>query len=148
VQDALADFQQALTLKPGRFEAYAGIGECHDQLRQLPAAIAAYQRALEADAARADWWFRLGRLQLDAAQTSAAIQSLTRATTLGESAPPGQVNPWLPDAHRVLGEAMQLSGERSGAIEHYRRYLEVAPAGAVDRNTVQRALAELGVQVR
>jgi tetratricopeptide (TPR) repeat protein len=148
VQDALADFQQALTLKPGRFEAYAGIGECHDQLRQLPAAIAAYQRALEADAARADWWFRLGRLQLDASQTSAAIQSLTRATTLGESAPPGQVNPWLPDAHRVLGEAMQLSGERSGAIEHYRRYLEVAPAGAVDRNTVQRALAELGVQVR
>jgi len=148
VQDALADFQQALTLKPGRFEAHAGMGECYDQLRQLSNAIAAYQRALAADATRGEWWFRLGRLQLDASQTSGAVQSLTRATTLGESAASGHGSPWLADGHRVLGEAMQLSGDRSGAIEHYRRYLEIAPAGAVDRNTVQRALRDLGIQVQ
>ena len=53
--------------------------------------------------------------------------------------------PWLPDAHRVLGEAMQLAGDRAGAIEHFRRYLEIAPASALDRASVGRSLAELGI---
>ncbi|MDQ3038082.1 MAG: hypothetical protein M3Y87_37160, partial [Myxococcota bacterium] len=51
---------------------------------------------------------------------------------------------WLADAHRLQGDAHRLGGERSSAIEHYRRYLEIASSGAIDRADVRRSLRDLG----
>ena len=143
VRDALRDFQRARQLRPGRIEAIAGIGECFDQMRQVPEAISAYEEAVAAAPTRGEWWYRLGRLQLDGSRTADSIRSLDRAATLGDA--DEHRPPWLPDAHRVLGEAMQLAGDRAGAIEHFRRYLEIAPASALDRASVGRSLAELGI---
>jgi tetratricopeptide (TPR) repeat protein len=143
VRDALADFQRTRELRPGRVEAVAGMGECFDQMRQVPQAIAAYEEAVAAAPTRGEWWYRLGRLQLDASRTADSVRSLSRAAVLGDA---DQHRPaWLPDAHRVLGDAMKLTGERAGAIEHYRRYLEVAPANAIDRDSVRESLLDLGV---
>ncbi len=143
-RDALADFQRTRELRPTRIEAVAGMGDCYDQLRQVPQAITAYTEAVAASPNRGEWWFRLGRLQLDGSRTGDAIRSLSRSTELGEAE--AHRPAWLPDAHRILGDAMKLANERTGAIEHYRRYLELAPASAIDRDSVRDSLADLGVE--
>jgi tetratricopeptide (TPR) repeat protein len=143
VRDALADFQRTRELRPSRIEALAGMGDCYDQMRQVPEAVRAYEEAVAAMPARGEWWYRLGRLQLDASRTADSVRSLSRAAVLGDA---DQHRPgWLADAHRVLGDAMKLAGERAGAIEHYRRYLEIAAPNAIDRDAVQESLLDLGV---
>ncbi len=143
VRDALVDLRRALELTPDRYEAYAAEGDCYDQLRQLSDAIAAYSRAVAAVDTNGEWWYRLGRLQLDASHTSESVHALGRATLIGEAATPRPA--WLADAHRILGDGMRLSGERAGAIQHYERYLAIAPEGAIDRDDVRSALMDLGV---
>ena len=141
VQDALDDFEKALSLKPGRHEAWAGVAECYDQLRRRGDAIRAYANALQGDDDNGAWWYRIGRLQLDDDRSAEARASLNRAVLLGEAmdARPG----WLPDSHRLLAETMRLGGERAGALEHLRRYLEIASPGAIDREDVERQVARL-----
>ncbi|HEY2733404.1 MAG TPA: tetratricopeptide repeat protein, partial [Polyangiales bacterium] len=65
VKDALKDARHALELAPGRYDAYALMAECFDELRQLPQAAEAYQTALTKDPQRGEWWYKLGRLYLD-----------------------------------------------------------------------------------
>jgi predicted Zn finger-like uncharacterized protein len=143
VQDALTDLEKALSLKPGRHQAWAAIADCHDQLRRRPEAISSYQRAIEGEPDNGAWWYRLGRLQLDADRAADARTTLARAVLLGEAmdARPG----WLADAHRILGETLRLAGDRAGAREHFERYLVVASPNAIDRADVERQLEQLGV---
>ncbi|MCS6798971.1 MAG: tetratricopeptide repeat protein [Myxococcota bacterium] len=142
VRDALSDLQRALALKPARHEAHASIAECHDQLRNLPAAIESYRRALAADATVGEWWYRLGRLQLDAGRSRDAMGSLARAIALGEARTPPPA--WLAEAFRLAGDAQRMGGSRQAAIQHYRRYLELAPPTAVDREDVEEQIRALG----
>jgi tetratricopeptide (TPR) repeat protein len=143
VQDALADLEKALALKPGRYEAWAAVADCYDQLRRRPDAIRAYQSAIEGEPDNGAWWYRLGRLQLDDDRATDARNTLARAVLLGEAmdARPG----WLADAHRILGESLRLAGDRAGAREHFERYLAVASPNAIDRADVERQLELLGV---
>ncbi len=142
VRDALVDLRRAVELSPDRHEALAAEGDCFDQLRQLPDAITAYSHAVAADDLNGLWWYRLGRLQLDASHTSESVHALSRATQIGETMTPRPA--WLADAHRILGDGMRLSGERAGAIQHYQRYLAIAP-DSLDRDDVRSALFDLGV---
>ncbi|MFW6023460.1 MAG: tetratricopeptide repeat protein, partial [Myxococcota bacterium] len=141
VKDAAADFEKALELNPERLAAHAGMGESYDQLGKRRDAIRAYEAALEHDDSRGDWWYRLGRLQLDAGQRKRASETLSRAIELGDASEsaPG----WLADAHRLQGDTFRARRQRRKAIAHYRRYLEVAPEDAVDRQEVERKLREL-----
>ncbi len=142
VRDAIADLDRSVRLDDSNHAAHAARGDCLDQLGRTAEAAAAYRRALEGDNTQAEWWYRLGRLELDLNHRAETIQALSRATVLGDAdrTRPG----WLPDAHRSLAEAMAASGERAGAVEHYRRYLEIAPANAHDRQEVQGRLLDLG----
>ncbi len=142
VRDALSDLQRAIALEPTRVEAIALMAECYDQLRQLSQAIAAYRRALAARDSNGEWWYRLGRLELDSANRTEATRTLARSTLLGDAMTPQPG--WLADAHRLQADALRLGGERGSAIEHYQRYLTLAPANALDRADVRRTLMDLG----
>lgn len=143
VRDALVDLERALSLRPTRYEALAAMGRCYDELRMLTAAIDAYNRAVTAVDTNGEWWFRLGRLHMDADHARDGARALGRAAVLGDRMEPQPS--WLPDAHRILGDALRLTSDRAGAIEHFRRYLEIAPTDAVDRPEVRSALLDLGV---
>jgi len=140
VQDAIVDLTRALELAPGRFDAYADMGECHDQLGDRAAAIRDYERAIGHDGARGRWWYRLGRLRVDAGRQAEARAALVRAISSGDAE--SRAPAWLADAHRILGDLTRGS-DRAGAIAHYRKYLELAPASAIDRAEVQQAVARL-----
>jgi len=142
VRDALVDLQRAVELSPERHEALAAEGDCYDQLRQLSDAIRAYSAAVAAVDTNGEWWYRLGRLQLDASHTSESVHALGRAVLYGDATTPRPA--WLADAHRILADGMRLSGDRAGAISHYQQYLSLAPSSAIDRDDVREALINLG----
>ena len=69
--------------------------------------------------------------------------ALSKATEIGNQADPAPG--WLAEGHRLRGEAHRLGGDRAQAIAHYRRYMEIAPNNAIDREDVVDRLARLGV---
>jgi cellulose synthase operon protein C len=136
VKDAVQSFQQTLKLKPGRIEAYANMGDAYDQLRDLPAAIRAYQDAVRHAPENADWWYRLGALHLDRGSRDEARVALAEAVLRGDRLI--EKPTWLADAHRLYAEVLREGGRTSEAIEHYRVFLETAPNGHPDRPEVER----------
>jgi len=76
------------------------------------------------------------RLQAEAAE------ALAKATVLGEGEKPKPA--WLADAHRLQGDAMRLGGNKDEAIKHYKRYMDLAPRNAIDREEVTKRLLDMG----
>ena len=68
-----------------------------------------------------------------------------KAIEIGDKIDP--VPYWLPDAYRLAGENAEGGGDKAGAIRLYKRYLEVAPSTAIDRQEIGKRLKEWGVQL-
>jgi predicted Zn finger-like uncharacterized protein len=145
VKDALKDAKRALELRPARFDAYALIAECHDELRELPEAAQAYNTALAHDPERADWWYKLGRLYLDMGARAQANDALTKARAIGDKKEPAPY--WLPDAYRLSGDVARTSNNRKLAVTLFKRYLAIAPDGALDREDVRKLLKRWDVDL-
>lgn len=141
VRDALVDLERALELNPKRIEAWAAKGESHYQLGQVREAIADFEKAVAGMPDNAYWWYRLGRLQLDEGMRVKALESLGRATSLGEDAP--EQHGWLADAHRLIGDIHYARNRRQEAIVEYGRYLELAARDAIDRAEVETKLRRM-----
>jgi tetratricopeptide (TPR) repeat protein len=120
------------------------MAECYDELRQLPAAIASYQTALAADATRGEWWYKLGRVYLDQGARDNGANTLERAIRLGDAIDPPPY--WLADAYRLIGDNARASN-RKLAVAAYKRYLELAPHGALDRSDVLKLLRDWNVEI-
>ena len=138
VKDALKDAKRALDLNPSRHDAHALMAECFDELRQLPQAAAAFHTALERDPKRGEWWYKLGRLSLDMGNRVEGSQALDQAMSLGDKMDPRPW--WLPDAYRLAGELARGGHNRKLAVTLFRRYLDIAPDGALDRDDVRKLL--------
>jgi cellulose synthase operon protein C len=143
VRDAIDDLERALELKPGRYQAWASMGEAYESLRDFPRASQAYERALEQDGDQGSWWQRLGQIRMDSGDRAGAVPALVRAVEIG--APLDPAPNWLLDAHRVLGDAYRLGGDDANAIVQYRRYMELAPSNALDLEEVRGQLEDYGI---
>jgi predicted Zn finger-like uncharacterized protein len=143
VKDALKSLEKAVALKPTLTDAYANIAECYSQLSRIKDAITAYGVALEKNAGRGDWWFELGKLQMNADKRADAIKSLDKSVEIGELI---ERKPfWVAEAHRWRGEAARLGRDMGTAKKSYLRYLELAPKEHVDRPEVLSVLRKMGV---
>ncbi len=131
---ALESFRRALELKPGLSLARASSATALDRLGQPRVAIQELARATSEEGDHGDWWYQLGALRIDNGLIGEAGGALERAVTLGDAE--DEAPNWLADAHRRLGD-VQWRGNRQSAATHYRRYLELAPQGAVDRQAVE-----------
>jgi tetratricopeptide (TPR) repeat protein len=145
VKDSLKDVDKALQLNPARTEAYAVRGDAHEQLRQLPDAIAAYRKALEIDDTRGKWWYRLAGLLADSGEHGQAEAALRRASEAGEKEEP--LPHWLPDAYRLAGENAERRNDRQGAIRAYKRYREISQTNSIDYGPVTKKLRSWGVEL-
>jgi len=141
VRDAEKDLEKALELKPSRFEAYATLAECYEDLSRWEAASTAWKKAIEADGNRPFWRYKLGRLYYNARQRPAAGEELKRAVQLAakESRPA-----WLWEAYLMLAEVSRSGGRRAEAIEYYREYLKLAPPDSPFRADAIKQLSSLG----
>jgi hypothetical protein len=88
------------------------------------------------------WRYRYGKLLLLHGQTGAALAQLLPATMSAEK-DTGPKPGWLMLLEFQTAEALRQSGRRSDAVEHYRRFLELAPVSSPDRLDAQHYVAKL-----
>jgi predicted Zn finger-like uncharacterized protein len=149
VEDAVKDENHALALRPSRYEARATLAECFEDKTQDAAALVEWAKAIAGDAEGPDadpvrhpyWRYRYGKLLMDKAGPAVALAQLLPAANTAEkiSPKPG----WLAPLEFITAEALKKTGKRADAIEHYKRFLEIAPVNSPDRLDAQQALASL-----
>ena len=140
-RDSIRILDKALKLDPKLAEAYGFIGEAFEELADLGSAMSYYQRAISEipDDARMHFKLALARLRIGGNRT--AIKHLSTAVKLTENVE--NQPPWLPEALYRLGLAQLATGQRAAAITSFKKYLEIAPAGAIDRAEVEAQLEQL-----
>jgi tetratricopeptide (TPR) repeat protein len=150
IDDAIADERKALALRPSRYEAHATLAECLEDKNDLAGASAEWAKAIagEGSAANAEgterhplWHYRYGKLLYDHGNVGGALAQLLPAAQAAEKSEqhPG----WLGPVEYLTAESLRKSGRKADAIEHYRRYLEIAPVNSPDRADAQAALNQL-----
>lgn len=85
------------------------------------AAMTAYRRALATEPQNATLWLRLGNAARSAGDYSLALEAASKAQSL---------RPDNPDTLYLMGYVYLQQKQVPKAIEHYRRYYRIAPAGA------------------
>jgi tetratricopeptide (TPR) repeat protein len=151
IDDSMKDEAHALQLRPSRYEAYATIAECHEDRNESADALAAWARAIAGDAnvLGADgqmqhpfWHFRYGKLLTEKGDRAHALVHLLGAATAAEKL---EMRPaWLTPLEYLTADGLRAAGRKADAIEHYRRFLDVAPVTSPDRADAKAALLELG----
>lgn len=141
VRDAAEDFNRALQMRPSLTDALAGLAECYDQLGESRRAISSYEQAVAREPRNGFWQYRLGTLRQESGRGAEAMAALRLATELGDAL--RESPPWLAEAHRLMGNGHRRSGENNAAIDHYERYMELAPQSAIDREQVRDILSRL-----
>ena len=149
VEDAVKDENHALALRPTRYEARATLAECYEDKNQDAAALAEWARAIAGDAEAAGvetvrhpfWRYRYGKLLMEHGGPAAALAQLLPAVSTAEkmSLKPG----WLAPLEYLVADALRKTGKKADAIDHYKRFLEIAPVNSPDRLDAQQALASL-----
>jgi tetratricopeptide (TPR) repeat protein len=150
IEDAIKDERHALELRPSRHEAHATLAECYEDRSDEGAALAEWAKAIAGDGNVTDtsggvphpyWRYRYGKLLMERAGHGAALAQLLPAVTTAEkmATRPG----WLAPLEFLSAEALRASGRKADAVEHYRRFLDVAPVNSPDRLDAQKALAQL-----
>jgi protein O-mannosyl-transferase len=134
VVEAIAQYQEAIRLRPGPESVYAyiNLGDALELTNHLPEAIADYQAAEEL---KPDWsgiHAELADALCHAGRLADAISEYERAL---------QLNPENPTAESGLGTAFFLSGQIDLAIAHFKAALRLNPAYAEAYNNLGTALA-------
>jgi predicted Zn finger-like uncharacterized protein len=144
--DALKDLKIALEKRPSRFEAWASIALCYEDVQKWPDAERAWRQAIAGNDSVPEWHYRLGSLLAGHGNPKGAAIELERAVDLAEG--PDQLPPaWLYKAHLLLGEAYKPQPpNKAKAIEHYKRYLELAPRNDAYAGEATKALTALGAR--
>jgi tetratricopeptide (TPR) repeat protein len=133
--DAIADFQEALRLRPGYLEARLGLADAHDQAGNRSGAVVEWEEILRQDPGCADAENMLGRALSGDDRAAEAIPHLERAVRL---------NPGSPDAENNLGSALVASGRGPEAIAHFESALRLNPSLGEAENNLGLALVGMG----
>ncbi len=151
-EDAIRDEKHALALRPSRYEAHATLAECYEDKNDQGTAAAEWTKAIAGDgnATNADgtvphpyWRYAFGKLLMDHGGTAAALPHLLAAALAAEKMDPRPG--WLGPVEFLTAEALRKTGgNKADTIEHYRRFLEVAPVNSPDRADAKAALAPHG----
>jgi tetratricopeptide (TPR) repeat protein len=137
VIDAMKNLQKALELRPSRFEAFATLAECFEDENKIGEAILSWRKAIAADGGRPEWHYRLGKLMGRAGESE-----LREAVSLSEAR---DVKPgWLAQAYFELAESERMTGKRTDAIGHYRKFMALAKVDSPYRGEAMKWLAAFG----
>ena len=101
-----------------RADAWNLLGQCEAQLRKPEDAERSFTTALKLEPGRADLWTQVGLVQASRRRLPSARQSFQTALKLEASYAPARLN---------LAVISQQLGDKLGALQGYRTYLELAP---------------------
>jgi tetratricopeptide (TPR) repeat protein len=139
--DALASLQTALEKRPSRYEAYATMAICYEDQLKWADAEQAFRKAIAGNDNVPEWHYRLGKILASHGNRAAALPELEKAVAsdTGDKTPPA----WAIDAHLLVAEALRGS-DRAKALEHYERFLKIAPSDNAYRRDAEAAVQALG----
>jgi len=119
--DAIADFQKAVDVRPNHVEAHYNLGNALLQKGQVDDAIHQFRTTLEYDPGFAKAHNNLGNALLQEGKVDEAIGHFRAAL---------QINPALAEAQNDLGNAFVQVGRMDEAVVHYREALKIEPGYA------------------
>jgi tetratricopeptide (TPR) repeat protein len=141
-KDALRDLQTALEKRPSRYEANATIALCYQDLQRWADAQRSWSLAIAGDDGVALWHYGLGKLLAGHGNIAAAGPELEKAIELSEKSDTASPA-WLADAHFLVAESLRAK-DKAKAIEHYNKFIELAPNGNAYIVEAQKNVTMLG----
>jgi tetratricopeptide (TPR) repeat protein len=167
---AQKNFEKAVEIDPEYAAAWSDLGQVLKEQAKGTEARAAWEKAVQADPKYIKPYVQLTKLALDEKRTEDAISIAGRAVAMSplefpelyfyyaaanynlKRFDPAEENARraidldsdheIPRAQLLLGSVLIAKGDRPGALEHFRKYLEISPK-ATDADQVKRAVAAL-----
>jgi tetratricopeptide (TPR) repeat protein len=167
---AQKEFERAVAAYPQYAPAWSDLGEVLVRESKPQEARAACQHAMDADPKYLKPYLQLSRLALSEGRLEDTLQITTKALAMNPVDFPGiyfydavadfrlkrldeaeksarrtveiDVNHEIPMAENLLGSVLASKGDRAGAIEHFRKYLQLVPK-APDAEKVKGVIAAL-----
>jgi len=121
VEEAVAQFEKAVALKPDFAAARANLGGALAKLGKLDEALAQLRKALELDAGYAPAHYNLGLVLSQRGDAQGAIREWRSALDL---------DPKYAEAHASLADALYAQGRTAEALAHWRDCIELQPNDA------------------
>ena len=118
LEQAVANYEKALAIKPDYAEAYNNMGSALKDKGESDAAIESYKKALKIKPDYAEAYNNMGNALLDKGDPEAAIESYKMAI---------KIKPDHADAYNNMGAALKDKEESGAAIESYKKALEIKP---------------------
>ena len=135
IEEAIAQYEQALRIKPHFAEAHYNLGSALGQTGRIPEAIEHLEQALRIRPDYAEAHCNLGLALAQAGRMPEAIGHFEQAL---------RINPDYADAHNNLGLAMMRLGRMPEAIEHLQQALRIKPDFAEAHYNLGLALEKAG----
>ena len=134
-QEAIADYTDAIRLKPDYAKAYNNRGNAKADFDQLSAAISDYDKAIQLKPDYAEIYYNRGSVKADLGQHFAAISDYDKAI---------QLKPDYVDAYNNRGIAKGKLGQHFAAISDYDKAIQLKPDSAEAYNNRGVEKHELG----
>jgi tetratricopeptide (TPR) repeat protein len=167
---AQKDFEHAVEIYPEYAAAWSDLGEVLLQQSNQTGARSAWERAIQADPTYIKPYVQAARLALQEGRNEEAALTAERAVAMNPVEFPSiyffsaaanynlkhfdvaeksalraidlDPNHEIPRAHLLLGSVLALKGDRTGALQHMRKYLELSPH-ATDADAVNALIAKI-----
>ena len=133
--EAIANYKQAIKIKPDYAEAHNNIGSALTNKGDLDAAINSYRQAIKIEPDHAEAYNNMGNIFSGKGESDFAIESYKQAL---------KINPEYADAYSNLGLALKYRGDLDEAIDNFKQALKIKPDYAETYNNMGVALKEKG----
>ena len=121
-QQAIADFSEAIRLRPDNVAAFAGRARARFSVRNFASALSDYTQAIRLSPPTANLYIARGHVYLSQGNLDASIRDLTEAIRL---------EPRNASAFNNRGLALRKKGDRDGAIQDYSTAIAINPVYAL-----------------
>ena len=135
---AVAELLEAQKIAPDSAPVLRDLGRAYVEMRDTARGVPLLERAVQLDGSDATAHYELGKIYYEQERSRVAAIHLSKAVELATES-----TPWRAEGFRRLGYAERASGNRSGAISAWRRYLTIDRIDGPARRDTERMLMRL-----
>ncbi len=135
---AVTELLEAQKIAPDSAPVLRDLGRAYVEMRDTARGVPLLERAVQLDDSDATAHYELGKIYYEQERSRVAANHLSKAVELATES-----TSWRAEGFRRLGYAQRASGNRSGAISAWRRYLTIDRIDGPARRDTERMLMRL-----
>jgi tetratricopeptide (TPR) repeat protein len=135
---AVTELLEAQKIAPDSAPVLRDLGRAYVEMRDTARGVPLLERAVQLDDSDATAHYELGKIYYEQERSRLAATHLSKAVELATES-----TSWRAEGFRRLGYAQRASGNRSGAISAWRRYLTIDRIDGPARRDTERMLMRL-----